>query len=210
MARYAGPVCRLCRREGVKLFLKADRCFTPKCAIDKRNTPPGARRNRPPRQRSTNYAMQLREKQKIRRTYGLMEKQFRRHYREAERQIGETGVNLLLLLECRLDNVVFRMGFASSRRQARQLVNHGHFLVNGKKLDVPSASLNIGDEISIRVKSRKLDVIQVSQERASDIGRPSWVEVQPEKLVGKIVAVPERENIDVVVNEQLIVEYYSR
>tara|TARA_B100001123_G_scaffold436370_1_gene566524 strand:+ start:2371 stop:2835 length:465 start_codon:yes stop_codon:yes gene_type:complete len=154
--------------------------------------------------------MQLREKQKIRRTYGLMEKQFRRHYREAERQIGETGVNLLLLLECRLDNVVFRMGFASSRRQARQLVNHGHFLVNGKKLDVPSASLNIGDEISIRVKSRKLDVIQVSQERASDIGRPSWVEVQPEKLVGKIVAVPERENIDVVVNEQLIVEYYSR
>ena len=211
MGRYTGPNCKLCRREGMKLFLKGDRCFTPKCAIERRNLPPGQTGGmRPMRRRMSEYAVQLREKQQVRRAYGLMERQFRRYFRLAEKTAGLTGGNLLQILESRLDNVVYRMGFATSRKQARQLVTHRHFRVNGKPVKSPSRLMEMGDEITGRPASEDLDIIVIAQERASDIGRPAWVSVDVEKKSGKVIALPERDQVDVVVNEQLIVEYYSR
>ncbi len=211
MGRYTGPNCRLCRRESMKLFLKGDRCFTPKCAIERHNLPPGQTGGmRPMRRRMSEYAVQLREKQKVRRAYGLMERQFRRYFRLAEKTAGLTGVNLLQILESRLDNVVYRMGFATSRKQARQLVTHRHFRVNGKPVKSPSRLMELGDEITVRPASNDLDIFVIAQERASDIGRPAWVSVDVEKKSGKVTALPERDQVDVVVNEQLIVEYYSR
>ncbi len=211
MGRYTGPNCRLCRRESMKLFLKGDRCFTPKCAIERHNLPPGQTGGmRPMRRRMSEYAVQLREKQKVRRAYGLMERQFRRYFRLAEKTAGLTGGNLLQILESRLDNVVYRMGFATSRKQARQLVNHRHFRVNGKPVRSPSRLMELGDEITVRPASNDLDIFVIAQERASDIGRPAWVSVDVEKKSGKVTALPERDQVDVVVNEQLIVEYYSR
>jgi small subunit ribosomal protein S4 len=211
MGRYTGPNCKLCRREGMKLFLKGDRCFTPKCAIERHNLPPGQTGGmRPMRRRMSEYAVQLREKQKVRRAYGLMERQFRRYFRLAEKTAGLTGGNLLQILESRLDNVVYRMGFATSRKQARQLVTHRHFRVNGKPVKSPSRLMELGDEITVRPASNDLDIFVIAQERASDIGRPAWVSVDVEKKSGKVTALPERDQVDVVVNEQLIVEYYSR
>ncbi len=211
MGRYTGPNCKLCRREGMKLFLKGDRCFTPKCAIERHNLPPGQTGGmRPMRRRMSEYAVQLREKQKVRRAYGLMERQFRRYFRLAEKSAGLTGGNLLQILESRLDNVVYRMGFAMSRKQARQLVTHRHFRVNGKPVKSPSCLVELGDEITVRPASNDLDIFVIAQERASDIGRPAWVSVDVEKKSGKVTALPERDQVDVVVNEQLIVEYYSR
>ncbi|HJO06702.1 MAG TPA: 30S ribosomal protein S4 [Chloroflexota bacterium] len=211
MGRYTGPNCKLCRRESMKLFLKGDRCFTPKCAIERHNLPPGQTGGmRPMRRRMSEYAVQLREKQKVRRAYGLMERQFRRYFRLAEKTAGLTGGNLLQILESRLDNVVYRMGFATSRKQARQLVNHRHFRVNGKPVRSPSRLMELGDEITVRPASNDLDIFVIAQERASDIGRPAWVSVDVEKKSGKVTALPERDQVDVVVNEQLIVEYYSR
>ena len=195
----------------MKLFLKGDRCFTPKCAIERHNLPPGQTGGmRPMRRRMSEYAVQLREKQKVRRAYGLMERQFRRYFRLAEKTAGLTGGNLLQMLESRLDNVVYRMGFATSRKQARQLVTHRHFRVNGKPVKSPSRLMELGDEITVRPASNDLDIFVIAQERASDIGRPAWVSVDVEKKSGKVTALPERDQVDVVVNEQLIVEYYSR
>jgi small subunit ribosomal protein S4 len=195
----------------MKLFLKGDRCFTPKCAIERHNLPPGQTGGmRPMRRRMSEYAVQLREKQKVRRAYGLMERQFRRYFRLAEKTAGLTGGNLLQILESRLDNIVYRMGFATSRKQARQLVTHRHFRVNGKPVKSPSRLMELGDEITVRPASNDLDIFVIAQERASDIGRPAWVSVDVEKKSGKVTALPERDQADVVVNEQLIVEYYSR
>ena len=208
MARYRGPVCRLCRREGVKLFLKGDRCYTDKCAMERRPYPPGQHGQM--RRKKTEYALLLREKQKLKRIYGVLEKQFRRYFEEAERQKGVTGENLLILLERRLDNVVYRMGFANSRNQARQLVRHGHVLVNGKKVDIPSYLVNIGDEIAIREKSREIPFIKEAMESVSRRGIPSWLEVDPDNFKGKVKALPTREEIAIPVQEQLIVEFYSK
>lgn len=212
MARYTGPVCKLCRREGEKLFLKGTRCFSPKCAFERRAYPPGqhGRGATFRRRRASDYARQLREKQKARRIYGVLERQFRRYFREAVRRPGVTGENLLVILESRLDNVVYRMGFADSRAQARQLVQHGHFDMNGRRTDTPSALLKPGDVVSVRQNSRRLkyfkDLSAVMEERDA----PGWIVVEPSQLSGRVLALPTREAIDQPLNEQLIVEYYSR
>jgi len=208
LARYRGPVCRLCRREGVKLFLKGDRCYTDKCAMERRPYPPGQHGQM--RRKKTEYALLLREKQKLKRIYGVLENQFRRYFEEAERQKGVTGENLLILLERRLDNVVYRMGFANSRNQARQLVRHGHILVNGKKVDIPSYLVEVGDEISIREKSREIPFIKEAIESIPRRGIPSWLEVDHDHFKGTVKALPTREEIAIPVQEQLIVEFYSK
>jgi small subunit ribosomal protein S4 len=210
MARYTDAVCRLCRREGQKLFLKGDRCLGPKCAIESRSFPPGihGRRNTF-RRKQSDYGMQLREKQKARRVYGVMEKQFRRYFKEASRRKGLTGAVLLAILESRLDNVVYRLGFADSRAQARQLVRHGHFDVNGRKTDIPSYLVNSGDVISVRTVSRTKGYFkertQVMQGNA-----PAWLSLNLAEMSGSVVGEPSRENVEIPLNEQLIVEYYSR
>jgi len=208
MARYTGPACRLCRREGQKLFLKGRRCLTAKCAFEKRSYPPGEHGRAP--QKPTNYSIQLREKQKLKRIYGILERQFRRYFQMAERQQGMTGENLLKILERRLDNVVYRMGFAASRRQARQLVRHGHILVNGKKTDIPSYLLSPGDVVEVKESSRELEVIKEAIQLAQDRGIPAWLEVDTEKLRGKFARVPEREEIAIPIQEHLVVELCSR
>ena len=211
MARYTGPSCRLCRREGVKLFLKGERCFGPKCAIERRNLPPGQPgTGRPPRQRFSNYAQQLREKQKLRRTYGVMERQFRRYFEMAERQSGRTGEIVLQMLELRLDNVFFRMGFATSRKQARQLVSHGHVEVNGRRAKSPSQILAVGDLVGVRASSRNLSVVQTALEINAQRPVQSWVEVNPGEMSGRVTGLPGPQSSDVAIQEQLIVEYYSR
>ena len=207
MARYTGAVCRLCRREKQKLFLKGKRCLMEKCALSAKNYAPGAR-SRLIRKLSS-YGVRLREKQKARRTYGLMEKQFRLYFKKAERMKGVTGLNLLQLLERRLDNVVFRLGFAASRSQARQLVRHGHFLVNGKKVDIPSYSVKIGDEIELRQKSRDLSVVKEGFEIVAERERPAWLEINESELKGKVLRFPAREEMQPI-QEQLIVELYSK
>ncbi len=213
MARYTGPVCKLCRREGEKLFLKGTRCLSPKCAIERRAYPPGehGRDSQYRRGRSSNFAMQLREKQKARRIYGIMERQFRRYYSDALRRPGLTGSNLLTILETRLDNVVYRMGFADSRNQARQLVQHGHFAVNGRRTNIPSYNVRPGDLITVREGSRKRtyfkDLRLMMQDRPPS---PEWVRIDPDSLEGGVERLPERHEIDIPINEQLIVEYYSR
>lgn len=208
MARYTGADCRLCRREGEKLFLKGDRCFGDKCAIERRPYPPGqAGKKRP---RDSEYRIQLREKQKTKRMYGMLEKQFRSYYELASRQEGITGANLLRLLEIRLDNVVYRLGFAKSRDEARQIVRHGHITVNGKRVDIPSYRVKPGDLVAVAPKSKDLLVVKaaiVASERSSV---PGWLEVDIEKLQGSIISLPERDQIDVTVREHLIVELYSK
>ncbi len=211
MARYAGPVCRLCRREGMKLFLKGERCYAEKCAIEKRNVPPGSqqgRRRRP--MKVMGYGLQLREKQKVKRTYGVLESQFRRYFAEAERQRGITGETLLQLLERRLDNVVYRLGLATSRPQARQLVRHGHFYVNGKRADVPSYSLKEGDAVSVRERSNKKASILYAMEEVKGRGIPEWLQFDASAMTGRVASLPTREQINLPVQEQLIVELYSK
>lgn len=214
MARYTGPVCRLCRREGMKLYLKGARCEGPKCPIVQRNPP----RNFPPGQhgqrrsrRPSEFGLQLREKQKVRRFYGLLEAQFRKHYTEAVRRGGVTGDNLLQILESRLDNVVYRMGFGDSRRQARQLVRHGHFRVNGRKTNIPSFLVKANDVIDVRPESRTLDYFKDFQDILATKSTPDWVLMDNNNLSGRVLQLPLREQIDVPeFNDALIVEHYSR
>ncbi|WP_055071662.1 30S ribosomal protein S4 [Clostridium massiliamazoniense] len=206
MARYTGATCKLCRREGMKLFLKGDRCYTDKCAFVKRSYAPG--QHGASRKKVSEYGMQLREKQKAKRIYGVLETQFRNTYERAEKIKGVTGENLLRLLEMRLDNVVFRLGFASSRVEARQLVNHGHFLVNGKKVDIASYKVSVNDVISVREKSRASEKFKTFVENPKAL--PQWLTANLENFEGKVVAEPSREDIDVPVNETLIVELYSK
>jgi small subunit ribosomal protein S4 len=208
MARYTGPVCKLCRREGMKLYLKAERCIT-KCTIERRPTPPGqqatARRRRP-----TEFALQWREKQKLRRIYGVLEAQFRRHFAEAERRPGSTGENLLQILESRMDNIVYRLGLGGSRAQARQLVRHGHFTLNGRKLDIPSALVKPGDVVAIQDRSRELDVIKVGLENTGQRQIPVWLSWDPATSTARVNSLPTRNDIDTQVTEQLVVEFYAR
>ncbi|RMH36277.1 MAG: 30S ribosomal protein S4 [Nitrospirae bacterium] len=209
MAKYTGPVCRLCRREGVKLFLKGTRCMSDKCAIERRSYPPG-QHGQTRRSRLTEYGVQLREKQRLRRIYGMSERQFLGTFKSAERQKGVTGEQLLSLLERRLDNVVYRLGFANSRRQARQLVNHGHVSVNGRKTNIPSFRVKVGDTIQIREKSRELPVILAALEAAEGRGVPPWLELVPGEAKGYVRALPVKADIELPVNEQVVVELYSR
>ena len=209
MARYIDSVCRLCRREGMKLFLKGDRCYTDKCAIEKRSYPPG-QHGSSFRRKISEFGQQLREKQKVKRIYGVLERQFRRIFAEAERRKGMTGEALLQLLELRLDNVVYRVGFASSRAEARQFVGHGHILVNGKKATIPSMLVRVTDQISVREKSRQIPQIVSAMEAAMRKGTTSWLEVDAKNLTAKVVSEPKREEITLPIQEQLIVELYSR
>ena len=207
MARYRGPVGRLCRREGVHLYLTS-KCYTKKCPLERRGTPPGQHGIR--RRKMSNYGIQLREKQKVRRIYGVNEKPFKRYYDTAASRPGVTGDNLLRLLETRLDNVVFRMGFASSRPQARQLVGHGHFEVNGVRTNIPSFRVREGDKIEVRAKSRKTEFFKQAKEAMGGAPKPDWVTVDADKLVGTVSALPTRDQMPAELNEQLVVEYYSR
>ncbi|HAV21299.1 MAG: 30S ribosomal protein S4 [Bacillota bacterium] len=209
MARYTGPVCRLCRREGLKLYLKGDRCYTEKCAIDRRPYPPGE--HGVGRRKASEYALQLREKQKLRRTYGVLEKQFARYFDMAVRARGMiTGEALLQILESRLDNVVYRLGFASSRPEARQMVMHGHIEVNGRKVDIPSYLVKAGDVVGVREKSRELVPFRKALETAGDRTIPEWLSLHEDGLTATIVSLPSREQIDVPVQEHMVVELYSR
>ncbi|PKQ29004.1 MAG: 30S ribosomal protein S4 [Actinobacteria bacterium HGW-Actinobacteria-10] len=208
MARYTGADCRLCRREGIKLFLKGDRCYSDKCGVERRPYPPGqAGKKRP---RDSEYRLQLREKQRAKRMYGLLEKQFRNYYDLANRQSGITGINLLRLLESRLDNVVYRLGFAKSRDEARQVVRHGHIVVNDRRVDIPSYRVRPGDAIAVAPKAKDLLVIKTSLISSEKVEVPGWLEVDIEKLAGKVLSLPERDQIDAPVREQLIVELYSK
>lgn len=208
MAKYRGPVCRLCRREGMKLFLKGSRCMTDKCAIERRSYAPG--QHGQGRQRISEYNVQLREKQKLKRIYGLLERQFRGVFERAERKVGVTGEQLLQLLECRLDNVVYRLGFAVSRREARQLVNHGHVTLNGRRMDVPSCLVKAGDVVSIRERSREMAPVQSALQFVEGRGIPAWLDLNKTAYQGSIRALPTKADIAVPVNEQLVVELYSR
>ena len=212
MARYTGPVCKLCRREGEKLFLKGERCFTPKCAIERRAYPPGhhGRMAQWQRSRSSDFGAQLRAKQKARRVYGVLERQFRRYYKQALKAPGLTGLTLLQILESRLDNVIYRLGYASSRAQARQLVTHGHFTVNGRRTDIPSMQIKPGDVIEVREGSRNKTLIKDLFAVAEERSVPEWVSRDVKKMTGSISRLPERSEIDANLNEQRIVEYYSR
>jgi len=206
MARYTGPSCRLCRREGQKLFLKGERCYSGKCAMEKRAYAPGQHGQN--RKKASNYGLQLREKQKAKRFYGLQETQFHNYFVKAEAKPGITGENLLVMLETRLDNTVFRMGFASSRKEARQLVTHGHFTVNGKKADIPSQQVKPGDVIAVKAKSASSPKFKEIKEMT--ISTPEWVTIDTDKLEGKVLSVPTRAQIDTPVAEHLIVELYSK
>jgi small subunit ribosomal protein S4 len=208
MARYTGSVCRLCRREGAKLFLKGTRCYTKKCSFERRPTPPGQHGVR--RRKMGDYGIQLREKQKVRRVYGVLERQFRNYYREAESQTGVTGEALLQSLETRLDNVVFRLGFASSRAQARQLVSHNHFAVNGVATNVPSYALKPGDRVEVRESRRGREAFKVIKETIRSHQAPDWLSLDAAKLSGTVASVPRRDQMPLDLSEQLVVEYYSR
>ena len=208
MARYSESVCRLCRREGMKLFLKGDRCFKDKCAIERRNYPPGQHGRR--RSKLLGYGIQLREKQKVKRIYGLLESQFRLAFARAERRKGITGANLLEELDRRLDNVVYALGFAASRAQARQLVRHGHVAVNGRKVSIPSYRVSKGQVISIKERSRTNEQVKSSVETARARGVPSWLDLTAESFSGRVVELPKREDIKLPIQEQLIVELYSK
>ena len=212
MARYTGPVCKLCRREGEKLFLKGSRCMTPKCAIERRSYPPGqhGREKQFRRGRASDYLLQLREKQKARRIYGVLERQFSNYFKKATQQPGLTGTNLLKMLERRLDNVVYRLGFADSRAQARQLVNHGHIVLNDRRTTIPSALVAEGDVVSVRPESKRLTYFKTLREGLDDRRVPRWLSLDPNAMSARVLQQPEREDIDVTLNEQLIVEYYSR
>jgi small subunit ribosomal protein S4 len=209
LANYTGSDCRICRRENVKLFLKGDRCYSDKCAFDRRSYPPGEHGERRGR-KTSDYGIQLREKQKIKRIYGLSEKQFHLFFERADRQKGITGTNLLVSLERRLDNVVFRLGFANSRAQARQLVQHRHFLVNGKKVNIPSFLVKVGDTVEIRERSRKIQSIQDSLGAVVRRGIPQWLDLEKENLKGIVKSFPVREDLTMPMQEQLVVELYSK
>ena len=208
MARYTGPSCRLCRRENMELFLKGDRCYTDKCAIKRRNYAPG--QHGQSRSKTSSYGVQLREKQKVRRIYGILEQQFRGYFAEADRMKGVTGETLLSLLERRLDNAVYRLGFASSRIEARQLVRHGHFTLNGKKVNIPSIQLKTGDVVELREKSRKVTAINDSLDAVVRRGIPQWLELDKDAFKGTLKGLPVREDITTPIQEQLIVELYSK
>jgi small subunit ribosomal protein S4 len=208
MARYTESVCRLCRREGAKLFLKGTRCYTKKCSFERRPTPPGQHGVR--RRKMGDYGIQLREKQKMRRVYGVLERQFRNYFRDAETQSGVTGEALLQSLETRLDNVVFRLGFATSRAQARQLVAHGHFAVNGTPTNVPSYSLKPGDRVEVRESRRGREAFKVVKETLKAHQAPEWLSLDAAKLAGSVVSLPRRDQMPLDLSEQLVVEYYSR
>ncbi|WP_024621785.1 30S ribosomal protein S4 [Metaclostridioides mangenotii] len=207
MARYTGASCRQCRREGMKLFLKGDRCYTDKCAIAKRNYAPG--QHGQGRKKVSNYGLQLREKQKVKRIYGVLETQFRNLYERAENMQGKAGENLLSLLEKRLDNTVYRMGLASSRKEARQLVTHAHFTLNGHKVDIPSLSVKVGDVIAVKEKSRSSEKFKALVEGNTRVA-PKWLEADVEGMTAKVVGVPDREDIDLEIAEHLIIELYSK
>src|ERR1700749_4668292 len=209
MARYNGPVCRLSRREGMKLFLKGERCYTEKCAIEKRNMPPG-QHGKLRKAKIVGYGLQLREKKKVKRIYGVLENQFRRYFEIADRTRGITGETLLQLLERRLDNVIYRLGLATSRAQARQLVRHGHFLVNGKKVDIPSYSVKQGDIVTVLGRTQKNPTIEHAMEEVKGRGIPEWLSFDPNAIAGRVVSMPTREQINLPVQEQLIVELYSK
>lgn len=208
MARYTGSVCRLCRRETMKLYLKGDRCYSDKCAVERRNYPPGQHGQR--RGKFSDYGLQLREKQKIKRMYGLVEKQFKTYFKEADRQRGITGTNFLIILERRLDNTVYRLGFANSRAQARQLVRHNHFMVNGKKVNIPAFLLRSGDVVTVRESSRPLASINDALEAVPRRGVPAWLELDKAKFEGTFKTIPTREEMNLPVEEQLVVEFYSK
>ncbi len=208
MARYTGAVCRLCRRSGEKLFLKGDRCFTPKCGVDKRPKPPGQPLRRRPK--LSDRGLQLREKQKARYSYGIMERQFRRLFRQAERQAGITGDNLLVMLERRLDNIVYRLGFADSRAQARQLVRHGHITLNGQRTNIPSALVREGDTISWRKESTKSEYYQQLAQRIESKSVLSWLSLDKKNMVGQVLSLPTPGDIETTLDSKTIVEYYSR
>lgn len=209
MARYTGSSCRLCRRENLKLFLKGDRCYSDKCSFERRPYAPG-QHGQKRSGKSTDYLLQLREKQKVKRIYGALEGQFRRYYFQAEQQKGITGTNLLILLECRLDNIVYKMGFASSRKQARQLVRQNHFLKNGKKINIPSSQVKIGDVIEIRKDSQKIKPILDAMETVVRRGVPKWVNLEKENFKATLTAIPTREDLTMPIQEQLIIELYSK
>jgi small subunit ribosomal protein S4 len=208
LARYTGAQCRLCRRETEKLFLKGDRCFTEKCAVERRQYPPGQHGQR--RGKLSDYGVQLREKQKVRNIYSVLERQFRKYFEKAERKKGVTGEVLLQLLETRLDNVVYRMGFAPNRNSARQLIGHRHFLVNGKQVSIPSCHVRVGDVVEVGQASRDIEIIKDSISRAEQRGVPAWVEIDFQNFRGKVAQVPTREEIQLTAQEQLIVELYSK
>ena len=208
MSRYTGPVCRRCRAEGTKLFLKGDRCYTEKCGLTKRNSRPGQHGTR--RGKMSEYGLRLREKQKLRRFYGLNETQFSTIYEKASKLPGQTGHNFLQLLERRIDNIVYRLGFGVSRSQARQLVSHGHFTVNGRKLDIPSAILRPGDVVAVAEGSRDMVLLKENSEAAAVRSIPAWLSFNPDSMTGNVLTVPVREQIEVPVNEQLVVEFYAR
>src|SRR5690242_707911 len=211
MARYRDAVCRICRREGGKLFLKGDRCFKPSCAIEKRGTNPPGQHGAARRKMLAGYGQQLREKQKVKRMYFILEKQFRNYFEKALRQKGVTGENLLFMLEKRLDNVVYRSGFSTSRRQARQLVNHGHVLVNGRKVNIPSFQVKVGDVIAIKEGTRKNVHVEVAWQTAAGLGSASWISAGGNgDMSATITGLPSRDEIDRSINEQLIVELYSK
>ena len=208
MTRYTEAKCRLCRREGLKLFLKGDRCYGEKCAINKRHTPPGMHGQG--RKKQSEYGIQLREKQKVRRAYGVLESQFAKYYEMASNMRGITGENMLSLLERRLDNVCYRLNFGDSRPMARQMVTHGHIRVNGKKVDICSYLVKEGDVISVREKSNDVEFFKTLREQGAARTVPKWLELNAEKLTGKVIALPSRDDIDLTIEEHLIVEYYSR
>jgi len=208
MARYIGPVCRLCRREGTKLFLKGDRCFTDKCAVDRRPYPPGQHGQR--RTKFTEYGIRLREKQKVSRIYGILERQFRKYFKEADRGKGVTGETLLSILERRLDNTCFRLGFASTRAEARHLVRHKHVAVNGRTVNIPSYRVKPGDKVEVREASRKMARVSSALDAAEKRGIPSWLDLNRGEFAGTIKSLPLREEITLPIQEQLIVEFYSR
>ncbi len=208
MARYIGPVCKLCRRENMKLYLKGDRCYSDKCSYDRRPYPPG--QHGQGRIKFSEYGVRLREKQKVRRMYGMLEKQYRRYFSLAERQRGVTGETLLQLLERRIDNVAYRMGFGATRAEARQLVRHNHVEVNGNRVNVPSYLIKPGDVVTIRERSRKIKRIQEAMETIERRGTPAWIEVDPREFKGIVKSIPTREDVSAQIQEQLIVEFYSR
>jgi small subunit ribosomal protein S4 len=210
MARYTGAVCRLCRRDGTKLFLKGAKCFSDKCPIEKRNFPPGQHGQSRKVKKVVGYGLQLREKQKAKRIYFTLESQFRAYYQKAANRTGVTGELLLQQLETRLDNVAYRLGFALSRRQARQVVRHGHLLVNGRKVNIPSFQVKVGDQIQVREASKKLVVLEEAKSFASGQSSVPWLDIERDNLAGKVIALPKREDVNLPVNEQLIVELYSK
>lgn len=208
MARYRESACRLCRREGLKLFLKGDRCYTDKCAFERRSYAPGQHGLR--RKKHSDYGVQLREKQKVRRMYGILEKQFRKYFKMAEKMKGVTGYNLLLILERRLDNIVYRMGFANSRTQARQLVKHGHFQINGRGVDIPAYLVRSGDAVAVREKSKKIKEIKESMAAVERRQVPEWLALEKDNFIARVTALPTREQMVMPIQEQLIVELYSK